>query len=216
MEGYHACTDIRVGSGIVDGKPVGNAIHLGLGLRNSHIGPKSPDDVPPGAAAKASLIFGKDLRCKHLAFTAGQAEFEVRRQHANDRVRLCVECERPSNKGWIRPEPTSPQPVRQDDNGPVTTFEFLRKKRAAVGSRDPERFEEPVGHQRHQEDLWLLATCEIERQRLDRRHVVIALRLFPPIEEICRGDVVRLIPVLRIGLPDGDDSIGLGKRQRLQ
>src|SRR5215207_6124887 len=79
---------------------------------------------------------------RHPQLRLSVRELEVGRHHADDRVRLAVERERPPDDPGVRAEAPLPERVAQQDNlvraGPV----LLGGERAAVSRRDAEQLEE--------------------------------------------------------------------------
>ena len=217
MERDDARADVGIGARILGGQSGGHRIHLRLRRIERDLPPDPRDHVPPAAAANAGLVLGDRLGHVDVALAAAalETELEVRREHADHGVRLPVQGQRPPEDAGVAAEAALPEPVRQDDDPAARTVLF-RQERPAVRGPDPERLEETLGDQRRVEHLGLAVPGEIERVRLDRRHLLEAGRLLAPVQEVGRRRFGRHVAVVRIGLPQRHEAVGFRKRRRLE
>ena len=217
MERDNSRAHVGVGPRVVGRQPGGYRVHLRLRRRESDLRSDPRDHVPPAAAADEGLVLRDRLRHVDVALAAAplETELEVRRQYADHRVRLPVQRQRTPEDTGVPTEASFPESVRQDDHS-ATRLELLGEKRPAVGGTDAQRVEEPFRDQRRVEHLGRAVAGEVERERLDRRHLPEARRLLAPVQEVRRGWFRRNVAVVRIGLPQRHQPVRFRKRRRLQ
>ena len=217
MELDYTRAHVPVGPRVVCREPGGYRVHLRLRRRERDLRPDSRDHVPPPAAADEGLVLRDRLRHVDVALPAAplETELEVRRQYADHRVRLPVQRQRPAEDSGVTAEAACPESVRQDDDSAARP-ELLGKERPTVGGADAQRVEEPFRDQRRVEHLGRAVAREVERERLDRRHLLETRRLLAPVQEVRRRRFRRTVAVVRIRLPQRHQTVRFRKRRRLQ
>jgi hypothetical protein len=208
-----AHTVAGVGVGVALGERSGDARHLflGGGAADSRTQPADRDILVAVAAR------GERQRRPQIELAAVVPDdrvLEAGGQHADDRVRLAVEDDGPAEHVGVGLEASLPEGVA-DDGDPVDTFAlFLCGEGPAEGRAHAQDLEQT--HRRHAatQSLRGLAAGEHIRAARQGDHAVEAAARFSPVLEV--GGCDRYVRRPRVGVPDGDEPVGLGVGERPQ
>src|SRR5205085_4197928 len=97
----------------------------------------------------------------------GVRELETRGHHADDRVRLLVEPDRPAHDRRVRAELALPQPLAQNDDAARPRLVFFRREGAPARGRDAEQREEARRDALRLDAHGLALPSEVQAQALE-------------------------------------------------
>ena len=140
---------------------------------------------------------------------------ESRRHHADDRAGPSVRRDGETEHVRASAQPRLPELVTQEDDAVAALFVLLRRKDPAERGLHPERGEHVRRRQQAGDLFGLTVQHHVDPRRTDHAEVVERFVALAPRHEIRRCDHVARVAVEAV-LPDHDDAVRIGIRQRLE